>query len=441
VRLGRRHRVGAHADLDGDGVVAEDLSKAYHDIADRAFEAPTPVLTRAFRGRRPSGFDEEVQEDDDDDDDGAEDDEGPEASIEEDRAPTVWALRGATFRIPRGAAVALVGGRGSGKTTLLRVLAGAVPPTSGRAMLAGRPSPLINVSVQLMAATLAPEANAAVAAALVGTSKRRLRPRLEEILALAEVTAQERRLGVTRSPYRIAVASALVLSSEVLLLDDPFALANSAFRERVLEAIERRHAEGATVVIETGDREALRRLCDRAVWLDGGVVAGTGPIAETLAAYDAAAVDARRSAPSPESTAGFNETAAIVSACGEADPGGKVSVDLRLELARTAVTIQTGVGLERGDGVGLWFEQPDAVICELPGFHRFQLVAYEVPPGRYSGRVQARVLEGGLESVIARRGVFELTVGAPEESAHKAREITWERHEASWQYEPEQPAV
>ena len=445
MRLG--HGEAAAADVLGaeDGIVAEALSKVYHDLAERAFEAPTPVITRALRGRRPRGIDEEAVEDDDDgdgDDFGADDViEAAEPVEATEPEAAVWGLREASFRIPRGAAVALVGGSGSGKTTLLRLLAGAVPPTSGRAVLAGRPSPLINLSVQLMTATQSPAANAALAGNLAGMSKRQVRPLLDDVLTLAEVSERDRRAGVTRAPFKIAVAAAVELASAVLLLDDPFASATGSFRERVLAAVERRQADGATVLIETRDREALRRLCDQAIWLDQGAVLRIGPLNEVLAAYDASAAAARAAAPHPQAAPGFNETAAVVSGAAEAHSDGHVSIALRLEVARTAVTLQTGLGLERADGFGLWFEQPDPVVCELPGFHRFQLVARDVPPGRYAGLIQARVLEGGTEAVIARRNAFEVTVGAPDGEGDGRGPTRWERRDASWLYEPETPGA
>ncbi len=441
MRIGRGEHTGSDILGDADGVVAEELCKIYHGIAERVFESPTPVLTRAFRGRRPSGFDEEAQEEDDDDDDsGVDTDEAPDVDVERSSA-AVWGIRDVSLRIPRGAAVALVGGSGSGKTTLLGLLGGAIPPTSGRAILAGRPSPLINVSLQLMAPTIGPAANAAVAASLVGVTKRRLRPHLERIFALAGVAAGDRRVGITRSPYQVAVATAIELGSEVLLLDDPFASATADFRARILEAVEQRREAGATLLLETRDREALRCLCDQAIWLDQGSVVRTGGIDEILAAHDASAAVARAAAPYPEPVAGFNETAAIVSGSGEAQPDGRVSIAVRLELSRASVTLQTGVGLRGDDGVGLWFEQPDPVICELPGFHRFQLVAHDVVPGRYVGMIQARVLEGGDEAVIGRSDAFEVTVGAPTQGGRVRGATTWERREASWLYGPERSTL
>jgi len=421
---------------DDDAIVAEGLSKAYHDIAERVFEPPTPLLTRAFKGRRPRGLQEEtVQDDDGFDDTDLDDDDGDDENLVdelEEASAVVWGLRNASFRIPNGAAVALVGDSSSGKTTLLRILAGALPPSSGMAVLASRPSPLVSMATELMVPTISPARNVAIAGSLVGMRKRSVAPYIARIVTLAEVPLDDQRVGVTRSPYKLAVASAIELGS-ILLLDEPLAAPSRAFRRRVIEAIAQRNAEGATVMLATSDREALRRLCDSAIWLNEGSVAQIGPLEEILTAYDASAAASRASEPHPSPGAGFNETAAIVSGQAQGDPDGHVTVALRLETSRASVTMQNGVGIVRDDGFGLWLEQPNPVVCQLPGFQHFQVVVHGVPPGHYRGLIQTRVLEAGMESVLARNDAFELTVGAADGRTRHG--VTrWEPREASWLY-------
>lgn len=432
----RSHLLG-----DEDGVVAEGLSKAYHAVTERIFEPPTPVLTRALRGRRPAGLAQETQEDDDLMDDTAlDEDEEIETELEMEEE-AVWALRDVSFRVGRGSSTALVGGSRSGKTTLLRILAGSLPPTTGHAALAGRPGPLINLGVHLMVPTVSPERNVIFAAALAGAGKRRVKPHLDAIFELAGVSLRERRQGYTASMYKLAVAAAIELGTEVLLLDDPFASASQSFRQQIIDRVAQRHAEGTTVIIETRDRDAIRQLCDGGIWLHEGVVARTGGIVDVFAAHDASAAVSSEAGPHPEPVTGFNETAAIVAASADADPDGRVRVALRLELSRAAVTIQAGVGLAGDDGTGYWFEQPDPVVCELPGFHRFEVAAHDVPPGRYTGLVQARVLEGGAQAIISRRNAFVTDVGAPRDGEPARGETAWEPRDASWLYEPEQTGL
>ena len=48
-----------------DPVVVEGLSKCFHGLTERMFDAPTPVLTRVFRGKRDPGIEEETEDEED----------------------------------------------------------------------------------------------------------------------------------------------------------------------------------------------------------------------------------------------------------------------------------------------------------------------------------------------------------------------------------------
>ena len=238
---------------------------------------------------------------------------------------------------------ALVGGSGSGKTTLLRILAGAVPPTAGRAVLAGRPSPLINVAVQLMAPACRRRRTRPSPAALGRCHEAGAPPRLDEIFELAEISARERASGVTRAPYKLAVGVALGLDSDVLLLDDPFASASAAFSRPSRGDDRRRHAEGATVLLETRDRESAPQPLLRGAVARPRRRPADGPDRRDPRRARCRGAAARgQAALIREATRGFNETAAIVS--GTAERGRRASrrVELRLERRRAAVTVAGG---------------------------------------------------------------------------------------------------
>jgi len=408
-----------------EAVVADRLSKCYFELADRLYRAPTPILTRARRGRRLDGGFEE----DDDDDDDEDVDQGSPPSEE------VWALQDVSFSIARGEAVGLIGDVGSGKTTLLRVLGGVAPATSGRAALRGKPSPLAHVALQFMEPGFSPTYNAGLAASLAGVSRNKLRPRLRSILEFAGVPEGEWTYPATRSPFHVAVATALNLDASVLLLDDPFSVADGGFRERCEQLIEQRRAEGAAILLESRDTAVLRRLCGRSLWLGGGRIVAEGPTEEILSAF------AERESGSPadeESPRGFNDVSAIAAVAAESPGPGLLVVDVLLEQARGPLFVQVGVGLEREDGYALLLEQSEPVKCKREGFHRFRLEAADVPDGAYVGRVTVRLRKGDKRWVIGRRGAFFLAVGRTGELARldeaRSEVAVWEEHQGEWTY-------
>lgn len=413
-----------------EAVVADGLSKRYFELADHQYRAPTPILTRARRGRRLDGG---FEEDDDDDDDDEDVDQGGPPSEE------VWALQDVSFTIARGEAVGLVGEVGSGKTTLLRVLGGVAPATSGRAVLRGRPPPLAQVALQFMEAGFSPSYNAALVASLAGVSRRKLRPRLRRILELAGVPEGEWTYPATRSPFHVAVATALNLDAGVLLLDDPFSVADAEFCARCERLIEQRRDEGAAVILESQDMAALRRLCSRSLWLDAGRIVADGPTEEILSAYAQGGDASGNGSPTGASLRGFNELSAIAAVAAESPSPGLLVVDVLVEQARGPLLVQVGVGLERADGYALWLEQSEPVKCRGEGFHRFRLEAADVSEGTYVGRVSVRLRKGDKRWVIGRGRAFSLAVGRAGEpvrvdEARSDRAVREQQHHGEWTY-------
>lgn len=422
--------------LGDSAIVVEHVAKRYHGLAAQLLVAPTPLLTRAFKGRRPEGLDD--PEDADEDGDDVEPDEEDEAAEIPSAGSTkpLWALRDVSFRAAPGEAIALVGGHGSGKTTLLKILAGAALPSSGSAVLRSRPSPLVAHAVQFVLPTYSPRRNAAFVGAFAGVSRRRLRPKLPAIFEFAGIGAREQRGPATTKPLELTLGVILHMDTDVLLLDDPFAVLGPASSERCLERIKQRRDEGATIVLETADRSAMFELCTRALWLDEGRIVRDGPVGEVLDAFDEAAARARAAGPAAtdsETLHGFNETAAIAGVAGETD-GDSVRVIVEVELVRPGVPFVLGAGLATAAGHGFWFEQPRPVESTHAGLHRFELVASNLPEGQYEGRVQVTLPRDEGDATIGRDRAFAVAVGAShEETPAVPDDVTWEPRSGAWQ--------
>jgi NitT/TauT family transport system ATP-binding protein len=157
-------------------------------------------------------------------------------------AGSVVALEGATFSIPKGAFVSLVGPSGCGKSTLLRMVAGLLPPSSGKLTVHGKPvtEPRKDVGMMFQKATLL-EWRTAVENVLLPTEIRggvtaADRKRAIELLHMVGLKDFEFAFPTQLSggmQQRVALARLLQTGADILLLDEPFGALDEFTRERL----------------------------------------------------------------------------------------------------------------------------------------------------------------------------------------------------------------
>ncbi|KGQ22787.1 ATP-binding cassette domain-containing protein [Thermus filiformis] len=190
-------------------------------------------------------------------------------------------LRLAFLHVEPGQALAVLGPSGSGKSTLLRVLAGLEAPEEGR-VEGGFRVYLPQTPLLLKGSVLE---NAAFGLRLKGVGRREALARAEE--ALEEVgllsKAHLRAQGLSGGEkVRLALARALAVGPEVLLLDEPTANLDPANARMVEALLARAKARGAALVLVTHSPAQARRLAERALFLFQGEVAEEGPVPQAL---------------------------------------------------------------------------------------------------------------------------------------------------------------
>ena len=193
-----------------------------------------------------------------------------------------WALREVSFELQSGDTLGIVGGNGAGKSTLLRILARVTRPTEGHAEVTGGIGSLLDVGTGFNAEFTGRE-NVYLSGAILGMRRREIDRKFDEIVAFAEIEPfiDQPVKHYSQGMYaRIAFAVAAHLDTEILLIDDVFAIADAAFQERCRRKIGDVTRDGRTVLFVSHNMEAVNELCRKAMLVEHGRVIEFGDTAE-----------------------------------------------------------------------------------------------------------------------------------------------------------------
>ena len=201
----------------------------------------------------------------------------------------VAAVDGIDLQMPAGEFFTMVGPSGCGKTTTLRMIAGFERPTSGRIVLddvdvAQVPPHKRNVNTVFQSYALFPHldvaGNVAFGLKYKKLTKEEQRKRVAEALALVQLGDFAKRKPAQLSggqQQRVALARALVLTPQVLLLDEPLGALDARLRKDLQVELKALQAElGITFVFVTHDQEEALTMSDRVAVMSGGRVEQAG---------------------------------------------------------------------------------------------------------------------------------------------------------------------
>lgn len=199
------------------------------------------------------------------------------------------ALKDINLEVYPGEFVCLLGPSGCGKTTLLRIIAGLEQQTQGRVIQAGRdvstlPPAQRDFGIVFQSYALFPNltAHQNVAYGLQNQKrpKRQIEQRVQELLATVGLEGMGHKYAAQLSggqQQRVALARALALSPGLLLLDEPLSALDAQVRVKLrseITALQRRL--GITTVMVTHDQAEALAMADRIVVMDKGYIAQVG---------------------------------------------------------------------------------------------------------------------------------------------------------------------
>jgi ABC-2 type transport system ATP-binding protein len=201
----------------------------------------------------------------------------------------IEAVRDIDLDVFEGEVFGFLGPNGAGKTTTVRMLCTLLPPTSGRATVAGldvvasAADVRRQIGVALQEIGLDPVQTGRelleLQCGLYGITGAEAATRTGELLDLVGLTEAADRRTKTYSggmKRRLDLASALVHSPDVLFLDEPTTGLDPASRLTVWDEVRRINAAGTTVFLTTQYMEEADHLCERLAIIDAGRIVAEG---------------------------------------------------------------------------------------------------------------------------------------------------------------------
>ncbi len=206
----------------------------------------------------------------------------------------VHAVKNVTFTANKGDAIGLIGRNGSGKSTLLRAIAGLLPPASGAIYTGGQPS-LLGVNAAMMN-DLTGDRNVVLGCLAMGMSPAEIDERYDEIVEFSGIGDF---IDLPMSTYssgmsaRLKFAIASAKTHDILLVDEALATGDAEFRVRSEQKIKDLRDQAGTVFLVSHSLDVVLDTCNRAIWLDKGVLKMDGDVKEVVDAYNKEATGKR----------------------------------------------------------------------------------------------------------------------------------------------------
>jgi len=197
------------------------------------------------------------------------------------------ALRNVSFDIQEGEAVGIIGHNGSGKSTLLKCMAQILTPNEGSISLNKKMAALLELGAGFHH-ELSGRDNVFLNASILGMGRKEIATRFDEIVefsGLGDFIESPVKTYSSGMYVRLAFAVAINVDPELLLIDEILAVGDVTFQKKCMEKFVDFRTQGRTLVLVTHDAYTVREFCDRAIWLDRGVIRRDGDPADVVDEY------------------------------------------------------------------------------------------------------------------------------------------------------------
>lgn len=200
---------------------------------------------------------------------------------------TFWALNDVSFQIAEGERVAIIGGNGAGKSTLLKILSRITEPTSGKVAIRGKVSSLLEVGTGFHPELTGRE-NIYLNGAILGMRRSEITAKFDQIVDFSGV---EKFIDTPVKHYssgmyvRLAFSVSAWLDPDILIVDEVLSVGDQAFQRRCAERMKELTGAGRTVLFVSHSMQAVKAMCEKALFLEKGKAVLFGPVEDAAVEY------------------------------------------------------------------------------------------------------------------------------------------------------------
>ena len=187
-------------------------------------------------------------------------------------------LKGVTLEIEKGEVIGLVGHNGCGKSTLLKLMTKIIYPDKGKIEINGKISSLLELGAGFHPDMTGRE-NIYTNASIFGLTKKEIDARLDDIIEFSELEEfidSPVRTYSSGMYMRLAFSVAINVDADILLIDEILAVGDARFQAKCFNKMLELKKKGITIVIVSHDLGSIERLCNRAIWIEKGLIKDEG---------------------------------------------------------------------------------------------------------------------------------------------------------------------
>lgn len=199
-----------------------------------------------------------------------------------------WALKDISFEVKEGEVLGIIGKNGAGKSTLLKILSQITEPTSGKVEILGRVASLLEVGTGFHP-ELSGRENIYMNGTILGMTRKEIDAKLDEIIDFSGV---EKFIDTPVKFYssgmkvRLGFSVAAHLDPEILIIDEVLAVGDAEFQKKCLGKMnEVSRGQGRTVLFVSHNIHSIFQLCNKALFLEKGVVLEAGSVSQCVNRY------------------------------------------------------------------------------------------------------------------------------------------------------------